>query len=410
MSQKFESVERHLYRRTYQTGDGNWSTLFYAIFTCWDRKRRTFAIGDNVTAARDKLGELRNLNRGRHDFENCENTQCPCGCGRKKLQRQPEPQRLTVSGYIPEFLKTKKGMPSYSFWNVCTGHLHRLIGTVALDEVTRSRIAEYKQIRKTEPIVRHGKPVQGTTVSASTANREITALIGLLNLAAENGLLEKVPATKKLKDAEGHLARERVLDADEYKALLDASPRWLQRCIIGAYEACLSRVDLLTLSVDEVHRKRPETALIKLTGGRDKTKAKQKVPISPALAEVLDELDRERRKLTSLHGASVVFTRDGKPISRNALRKAFDAAKKQAGVNDFHFHDFRHCAVTRWALAGIPEEVRKLAAGHSRGSVHQRYINPPDEQMVKIFAESLKWNFVDEVFTQELSKTADSAK
>ena len=99
------------------------------------------------------------------------------------------------------------------------------------------------------------------------------------------------------------ICRERVLDADEYKALIDASPRWLQRCIIGAYEACLSRVDLLTLTVDELHRKRREAALIKLTGGRNKTKAKQKIPISPALAEVLDELDRERKKLTSLHGA-----------------------------------------------------------------------------------------------------------
>ena len=87
---------------------------------------------------------------------------------------------------------------------------------------------------------------------------------------SQNGLLEKLPATKKLKDAEGHLSRERVLEADEYKALLDASPRWLQRCIIGASEACLSRVDLLTLTVDELHRKRREAALIKLTGGRRK--------------------------------------------------------------------------------------------------------------------------------------------
>jgi integrase len=163
------------------------------------------------------------------------------------------------------------------------------------------------------------------------------------------------------------------------------------------------------LTSDEIHLKRTEAAVIKLMGGKNKTKARQKVPISPALAEVLNELDRERKKLTSLHGADVVFTRDGKPIGKNALRKAFDAAKKQAKIKDFHFHDLRHCAVTRWALAGIPEELRKLAAGHSRRSVHQRYINPPDEHMVKIFAESLRWNCND-VVTQELSKTADSAK
>jgi hypothetical protein len=48
-------------------------------------------------------------------------------------------------------------------------------------------------------------------------NREITALIGLLNLAAENGLLEKIPATRRLKNSEEHLARERVLKADNSK-------------------------------------------------------------------------------------------------------------------------------------------------------------------------------------------------
>jgi len=96
-------------------------------------------------------------------------------------------------------------------------------------------------------------------------------------------------------------------------------------------------VDLLTLTVDEVHRKRPEAAIIKLLGGRNKTKARQKIPVSPGLAIVLDELDRERKKLTSLHGADLIFTRDGKPISKNALWKAFDSAKKQPKIKDFHF-------------------------------------------------------------------------
>jgi hypothetical protein len=95
-------------------------------------------------------------------------------------------------------------------------------------------------------------------------NREITTLIGLLNLAAENGLLEKIPATKKLKESEEHLARERILAADEYEALINVSPKWLQRVMIAAHEACLSRVDVLTLTKDEVHRKRAATAVIKI--------------------------------------------------------------------------------------------------------------------------------------------------
>lgn len=149
--------------------------------------------------------------------------------------------------------------------------------------------------------------------------------------------------------------------------------------------------------------------MIKLAGGRNKTKAKQKIPISPSLAEVLDELDRERRKLTSLQGPDLVFSRDGKRITGNALRKALDAAKKRAGIKDFRLHDFRHCAVTRWTLAGIPEELRKVVAGHKRGSTHQRYINPPDAEMVRIFTEKLGWKNVDAAFTEELRQTAASA-
>lgn len=35
MNQTFERIEKHLYRRQYQTAGGEWSTLFYAIFTDW---------------------------------------------------------------------------------------------------------------------------------------------------------------------------------------------------------------------------------------------------------------------------------------------------------------------------------------------------------------------------------------
>ena len=403
-SETLEKIERHLYKRSYQTSSGDWHTAYLGIFTDWKKIRRKFPLGGDLTAARDGLKLLLADNVKKVDFDaEKENLK------KAKAKPEPEPERLTIARYIPVFLQTKKALPSYGFWKSCCTHVERLLGPIALDEMTRSKIVEYKQLRLTEPILRHGKQVEGSHVRESTVNREITALIGILNLAAENGLLEKIPATKRLKESEDHLARERVLEGDEYQALLDASPRWLQRVIIGAYEACLSRVDLLTLTSDEIHRKRPEAAVIKVTGGRNKTKARQKAPISPVLAEVLDELDRERKKLTSLRGASVVFTRDGKPIGKNALRKAFDAAKKQAGIKDLHFHDLRHCAVTRWTLAGIPEELRKLAAGHKRGGVHSRYINPPDEMVVKVFAEHMGWKNVPEVFPQQLSKTADSA-
>src|SRR5262245_8803838 len=63
-----EKIEKHLYRRQYATAGGDWSTKFYAVFTCWDSERRTFPAGDNLKDARDELGRLRTLDKGRYDF------------------------------------------------------------------------------------------------------------------------------------------------------------------------------------------------------------------------------------------------------------------------------------------------------------------------------------------------------
>ena len=52
---KFEQIEKHLYRRQYQTASGDWSTVFYAVFKCWDGKRRWFPAGNNLKAAREVL-------------------------------------------------------------------------------------------------------------------------------------------------------------------------------------------------------------------------------------------------------------------------------------------------------------------------------------------------------------------
>ena len=66
---KFEQVEKLLYRRSYKTADGNWSTGYYAVFKCHDGKRRWFPVGDNLKAARDGLTLRLAENLRKHDFD-----------------------------------------------------------------------------------------------------------------------------------------------------------------------------------------------------------------------------------------------------------------------------------------------------------------------------------------------------
>ena len=50
-----------------------------------------------------------------------------------------------------------------------------------------------KQRRLAEPLTRHGKPVKGSQVQGATVNREISCLVGALNLACDQGLCDGAP-------------------------------------------------------------------------------------------------------------------------------------------------------------------------------------------------------------------------
>lgn len=119
--------------------------------------------------------------------------------------------------------------------------------------------------------------------------------------------------------------------------------------------------------------------------------------ISPALAEVLDELRAEPRDIRNPHRR--VFTKKGLPIPVTTLRHAFDRAIAKAKVEDFILKDFRHCARTRWSLSGLPVEVCEIGLGHSLKGMAKVYSNPEDDQLRMAWAE---------MFTRCLQKTRDA--
>lgn len=63
-----------------------------------------------------------------------------------------------------------------------------------------------------------------------------------------------------------------------------------------------------------------------------------------------------------------------------SIRTAFEKARALAGITDLRLHDFRHTAVTRWALAGIPQAAIMAAAGHYSVPQNLAYTNlQPDD-------------------------------
>ena len=230
-----------------------------------------------------------------------------------------------------------------------------MLGSLPLAEVTKLQILTYKRRRSSEPLMRHGKPVKESKITGATVNREVSTLIAALNLAAESKFIADAPRTRK-KRREPETSRKVNLTDEQYRSILDASPRWLQRCVIAANEAALDRSSILQLTWACI-----QDGLIIVD--RDKTDKPQKVRMSPALNEVLDELKAEYRRTPNM--GKLVFTRNGKPIPAPTLRHAFDRAVTDARVDGFVFKDFRHVARTRWSLAGLPVEVCEIGMGHS---------------------------------------------
>ncbi len=381
MEQKFKRLEQHLYERRYETSKGERRILYYALFR--DRlkgKARKYRLRSDLKLAKEdlKILEARNIQREDFDAEN--------------IATEQEPKKNTLSDFMPRILNIKSGIKSFETYKTYCRHLERVLGNDALEDITTMRIMEYKNIRLAEPIIRYGKPSEkGLTPKASTVNRELGAIKEILYLAVEEKLIGSAPR-KTGREPEKQFRRDRILSQEEYLRLQAASPPWLRRLCVAAYETCIPQGQLLALSRDEVKRIGPGAAVIKPGGGvRQKTGEKQRVPVSPEMAGILKDTDGK---------TGPIFTRDGAAIDRNALGKAFHAAKKRAGIEDFHFHDFRRCAITRWVVAGIPGGPRRLASGHSQRDIHESvYLNPSDIELFQVFARYMGWEILPPVKT-----------
>jgi len=356
-------LPRYVYRQRYKVRGGYVRTLYYVRFTDWKGKKRVFPAGDSPEAVKEIRDGILKKNYAQYDFD------------------RPERADVTFAqwaDYCLGLVRDKKSFP-----RICqhAEHLKGFFGPLLLSEITKTKILEYRALRLTAPIIRHGKPARGI-VKLSTVNRELAALRWMLNLAAEEGLIEAVPKIKL--DSERHLRRERTLNEKEWGALLDNSPVWFRKILIAARSTAMDRGDLVRLTWPKVDW---QVGVIRLEGGRGKTGVRVVVPILPDLEEVLKEILAEGR-VSNIKG--LVFTDEGKAVGKAKLRWALGKAMKVADIENFRFKDIRHMAKSRWSAMNIPPEASMLAAGQRTLAAHEIYVHWPEETLRRVFLEAWK--------------------
>ena len=186
-------------------------------------------------------------------------------------------------------------------------------------------------------------------------------------------------------------AKERpVATPAEVVALVEAITPGYRAAVLLAAWCGLRRGEVLGLRRDDVDLstgvvtvRRNRVELLATGAAFDaepKTDAgKRTVTVPPHVLPVLAE------HMSAWAGPDRVFVgRNGRPMRGDAVRQAFDRARRKAGTPGFRYHDLRHTGQTLAAATGatIKDLMRRL--GHASPAASYRYLHAVDGRDAEI--------------------------
>jgi integrase len=100
--------------------------------------------------------------------------------------------------------------------------------------------------------------------------------------------------------------------------------------------------------------------------------------------EALEALRDHMAGTAALPSAPLFFHPNGRPLTHEHVRSAWDAARLRAGLPDYHWHDLRHAGLTWYAQAGATLREIMQRGGHKTSSAALIYQHAAEtrEQML----------------------------
>lgn len=207
------------------------------------------------------------------------------------------------------------------------------------------------------------------TVSSATVKRQLVPLRHMFKVAVSEWGLKVANPLEALKIADSR-PRERRLRQGEEARLLEAARCCrtrgiMPRVILFALETGMRRGEILAIRQQDIDWSEPSLLIPEAKNGHART-----IPLSPAAVALL-------KAPTSLGTPC-----DGNPGDRpfpmtgNALRLAWERLCKRAGIEDLHFHDTRHEAISRLFEKGLSVPEVALISGHKDYRQLARYTHP----------------------------------
>lgn len=259
-----------------------------------------------------------------------------------------------IKDVLPRKPKNAKNQKAHLLW------WKSKIGHCVIADVTPPLIGEYRDK------LLAGFTPRGNKRSPSTVVRYIASLSHVFTVAInEWEWLEDNPVKKVSKPKEPR-GRVRFLDDDERKRLLDeckASPNeYLFPVVQLALSTGMRQGEIMNLQWEHVDLEKRRICLYETKNGEIRA-----VPIVGPALKVITEL-RDKRPFEI--GLLFPGHNPQKPID---LRFPWEKALEKAGIEDFRFHDLRHCTASYLLMNGASLPVIAEVLGHKTLQMVKRY-------------------------------------
>jgi integrase len=202
-------------------------------------------------------------------------------------------------------------------------------------------------------------------------NRETGTLRTLINCCIDKGKYEGPNPTKRVKRLKESRGRERFLEPEEEKRLLDACAEPLRTMVMcGIYAGLRIPSEVLSLKKTSVDLKR---GFLTIEGAFAKNGEIETVPLDPELRTALERVS------ASSQGEYVFAKKNGEPFK--TIQNTFRTACRNANLEDVSPHVMRHTFASRLAERGVSlRTIQKLSRWADIRMV-QRYANVSERQM-----------------------------
>ena len=239
---------------------------------------------------------------------------------------------------------------------------------IRVKRLMRHPIAQYNMAELSPKHLAAYRDERLKVIKPNTVIRELAVLSSIINHARREWSLNIVNPVTMIKKPSSPQGRDRILNGEELDRLLiqleKISP-WYKPLVEFALETAMRRGELMSLLWTNINFEK-SVAFLPLTKNGDS----RYVPLSTKAIKILKLLPRD------IEGR--VF-----PLNKSSVSVFFLRAARRAKVNDIHFHDLRHMALTK--LSAKFTNILELASisGHRELKMLQRYVHIKAEDLVQ---------------------------